>query len=143
MMLKGLTIQELSLGQSASSTKTITDQDVRLFAQVTGDDNPVHLDEAYAQTTMFKGRIVHGALVSSLFSKILGTQLPGQGTIYLGQESRFMKPVRLNDTITATVTVIELIPEKNRLKLETIARNSDGDIVVTGLATVLAPKGEA
>lgn len=142
-MLKGLTIQDLQLGQSASFTKTITNKDVLLFAEISGDDNPVHVDEAYAQTTMFKGRIVHGALVSSLFSKILGTQLPGQGTIYLGQESRFMKPVRLNETITATVTVIEIIAEKNRVKLETVAKNALGEVVVTGFATVMAPKAEA
>lgn len=141
-MLKGQTIQDVQLGQSASYTKTITDNDVQLFAEVSGDDNPVHLDEAYAQTTMFKGRIVHGALVASLFSKILGTQLPGYGTIYLGQESRFMKPVKLNETITATVTIVEIITEKNRLRLETIARNSAGEVVVTGFATVLAPKAE-
>jgi 3-hydroxybutyryl-CoA dehydratase len=100
------------------------------------------VNEEYALTTMFKGRIVHGALVASLFSKVLGTDLPGNGTIYLGQESRFMKPVRLNETITATVTVVEIIVEKNRVKLETIARNSAGEIVVTGFATVLAPKAE-
>jgi 3-hydroxybutyryl-CoA dehydratase len=101
------------------------------------------MDEAFAQTTMFKGRIVHGALVASLFSKILGTQLPGMGTIYLGQESRFMKPVRIDETITATVTIIEIIAEKNRVILETIARNSAGEIVVSGKATVMAPKDEA
>ncbi len=141
-MLKGMTIQELQLGQSASYTKTITNKDVLLFAEVSGDDNPVHVNEEYALTTMFKGRIVHGALVASLFSKILGTDLPGNGTIYLGQESRFMKPVRLNDAITATVTVVEILLEKNRVKLETVARNSAGEVVVTGFATVLAPKAE-
>jgi len=141
-MFKGRSIQALEVGQSASFTKQITNKDVLLFAEVSGDDNPVHLNEAYAQTTMFKGRIVHGALVASLFSKILGTQLPGYGTIYLGQESRFMKPVRLDETITATVTIIEIIPEKNRVLLETIARNSAGEVVVTGKATVLAPKEE-
>lgn len=141
-MLKGMTIQELQLGQSASYTKTITNKDVLLFAEVSGDDNPVHVNEEYALTTMFKGRIVHGALVASLFSKVLGTDLPGNGTIYLGQESRFMKPVRLDETITATVTVVEILVEKNRVKLETIARNSAGEIVVTGFATVLAPKAE-
>jgi 3-hydroxybutyryl-CoA dehydratase len=141
-MQKGMTIQALQLGQSASYTKTITNKDVLLFAEVSGDDNPVHVNEEYASTTMFKGRIVHGALVASLFSKVLGTDLPGNGTIYLGQESRFMKPVRLNETITATVTVVEILVEKNRVKLETIARNSAGEIVVTGFATVLAPKAE-
>jgi len=142
MMLKGLTIQEVQLGQSASFTKTISNKDVLLFAEVSGDDNPVHVDEDYALTTMFKGRIVHGALVASLFSKILGTQLPGYGTIYLGQESRFMKPVRINETITATVTIIEIMAEKNRIRCETIARNSAGEVVVSGIATVLAPKAE-
>jgi len=141
-MQKGMTIQALQLGQSASYTKTITNKDVLLFAEVSGDDNPVHVNEEYALTTMFKGRIVHGALVASLFSKVLGTDLPGNGTIYLGQESRFMKPVRLNETITATVPVVEILVEKNRVKLETIARNSAGEIVVTGFATVLAPKAE-
>jgi 3-hydroxybutyryl-CoA dehydratase len=142
-MLKGISIQDLKLGQSSSFTKQITSKDVVLFAEVSGDDNPVHMDEAFAQTTMFKGRIVHGALVASLFSKILGTQLPGMGTIYLGQESRFMKPVRIDETITATVTIIEIIAEKNRVILETIARNSAGEIVVSGKATVMAPKDEA
>jgi 3-hydroxybutyryl-CoA dehydratase len=142
-MLKGISIQDLKLGQSSSFTKQITSKDVVLFAEVSGDDNPVHMDEAFAQTTMFKGRIVHGALVASLFSKILGTQLPGMGTIYLGQESRFMKPVRIDETITATVTIIEIIAEKNRVILETIARNSAGEIVVSGKATVIAPKDEA
>jgi len=141
-MFKGLSIQALEVGQSASFTKQITNKDVLLFAEVSGDDNPVHVNEEYAQTTMFKGRIVHGALVASLFSKILGTQLPGYGTIYLGQESRFMKPVRLDETITATVTIIEIIAEKNRVILETVARNSAGEVVVTGKATVLAPKEE-
>jgi 3-hydroxybutyryl-CoA dehydratase len=142
-MLKGISIQDLKLGQSSSFTKQITNKDVLLFAEVSGDDNPVHVNEAFAQTTMFKGRIVHGALVASLFSKVLGTQLPGMGTIYLGQESRFMKPVRIDETITATVTIIEIIAEKNRVILETIARNSAGEVVVTGKATVLAPKDEA
>ncbi|NTW96074.1 MAG: MaoC family dehydratase [Erysipelotrichaceae bacterium] len=142
-MLKGISIQDLKLGQSSSFTKQITNKDVLLFAEVSGDDNPVHVNEEFAQTTMFKGRIVHGALVASLFSKVLGTQLPGMGTIYLGQESRFMKPVRIDETITATVTIIEIIAEKNRVILETIARNSAGEIVVSGKATVLAPKEEA
>jgi len=142
-MLKGISIKDLKLGQSSSFTKQITNKDVLLFAEVSGDDNPVHVNEEFAQTTMFKGRIVHGALVASLFSKVLGTQLPGMGTIYLGQESRFMKPVRIDETITATVTIIEIIAEKNRVILETIARNSAGEIVVSGKATVLAPKEEA
>ncbi len=139
-MNTGKTIQELRLGESASSTKTIIDADVIAFADVSDDHNPVHLDEAFAKTTMFKGRIVHGMLVGSLFSAILGTKLPGNGTIYLAQDLKFVKPVRLGDTITATVTVIEIIADRNRIKLETTARNQNDELVITGIATVMPPK---
>ena len=139
-MNKGKTIEVLRLGESASSTKTISDTDVLAFASVSGDHNPVHLDEAFAKTTMFGGRIVHGMLVGTLFSSILGTQLPGNGSIYLGQELKFVKPVRLGDTITATVTVIEIIKDRNRIKLETTARNQNDELVVTGVATIMPPK---
>lgn len=139
-MKTGKTIAELKLGESASLTKTITEADVLAFADVSDDHNPVHVDEAFAKTTMFKGRIVHGMLVGSLFSSILGTQLPGNGSIYLGQELKFIKPVRFNDTITAKVTVIEKLLDKNRIKLETTARNQDDELVVTGIATIMPPK---
>jgi len=139
-MNKGKTIGELRLGESASSTKTIIDADIVAFADVSEDHNPLHLDEAFAKTTMFGGRIVHGMLVGSLFSSILGTQLPGNGSIYLAQELKFVKPVHLNDTITATVTIIEIIPDRNRIKLETTARNQNDELVVTGIATIMPPK---
>lgn len=139
-MNKGKTLQELKLGDSASITRTFTEADVASFAEVSGDKNPIHLDEAYAQTTMFKTRIVHGMFVSSLFSAILANQLPGNGTIYLGQDLKFLKPVYFNDTVTATVTVAELIAEKNRAILETVATNQNGDVVIKGNATVMLPK---
>ncbi len=139
-MTRGKTIEELKLGESASVTKTITEADVFAFADITGDHNPVHVDEEFAKTTPFQTRIAHGMFVGSLFSTILGTTLPGNGSIYLGQELKFVHPVRLNDTITATVTVIEKIMEKNRVKLETNAYNQEGRLVITGIATIMPTK---
>ena len=139
-MQKGKTINELKLGDTASFTKIITEEDVNLFAKISGDHNPVHLDEAYASTTLFQTRIAHGMLVASLFSTVLGTELPGPGSIYLGQDAKFVKPVKLNDTITATVSVSEIMLEKNRILLETIAYNQLGEIVVKGVATIMPPK---
>ena len=136
----GITIGDLKLGDSAFFQKTITDADVLLFAGVTGDMNPVHINDVYAQTSMFKKRIVHGGLVSSLFSTVLGTQLPGMGTIYLEQNSRFTKPVYLQDTIKAVVEVEEINLEKNKVKLKTTAYNQNGEAVVIGYATVMPPK---
>jgi 3-hydroxybutyryl-CoA dehydratase len=136
----GITIGDLKLGDSAFFQKTITDADVLLFAGVTGDMNPVHINDVYAQTSMFKKRIVHGGLVSSLFSTVLGTQLPGMGTIYLEQNSRFTKPVYLQDTIKAVVEVEEINLEKNRVKLKTTAYNQNGEAVVIGYATVMPPR---
>jgi 3-hydroxybutyryl-CoA dehydratase len=136
----GKTAHELFLGQSASFTKTMTEADAILFSGISGDLNPVHINQSYAEQSMFKNRIVHGALISSLFSTVLGMYLPGNGTIYLEQDSRFTKPVYLNDTITATVTVEEIILEKNRVKLTTEATNQKGETVVKGYAIVLAPR---
>ncbi|HBT19175.1 MAG TPA: enoyl-CoA hydratase [Clostridiaceae bacterium] len=138
--MKGKTIVHLEVGQSASYERTVTETDVVLFGGISGDLNPAHFNETYAKDTMFKGRIVHGMLTASYFSTVLGTQLPGPGTIYLGQELKFTKPVRFQDTIKAVVTVTEVLLEKNMVKLETIAYNQHGDIVVKGLATVMPPK---
>ena len=138
--MKGRNITQLNVGDRAEFTKTVTAHDVVLFAGVSGDHNPVHLDETYAQNTMFKTRIAHGMLVGSLFSTVLGTELPGEGTIYLGQDLKFLRPVFLDDVITATVTVSELVTEKNRVRLETVATNQRGEVVVTGSALVMPPK---
>ncbi|MBU1094081.1 MAG: MaoC family dehydratase [Firmicutes bacterium] len=138
--MKGKTIGELTLGDSAYFEKTITDADVLLFAGVSGDMNPVHINDVYAAQSIFKKRIVHGGLVSSLFSTVLGTQLPGMGTIYLQQDSKFIKPVYIQDTVKAVVEVEEINLEKNRVKFKTTAYNQNGEAVVVGYATVMPPK---
>lgn len=139
-MLKKYTINDLFIGQSSSVTKSFTEDDVLAFAKVSGDFNPAHIDENYARETIFKERIVHGLLVGSLFSSILGTQLPGLGSIYTFQSLRFTKPVYFNEEITATVTVKEVIIEKNRVIFECIAKNKNDEVVIVGEATIMPPK---
>jgi len=141
-MTRGKSIDELRVGDSAQISKTITESDIELFARVTGDFNPVHLDQGYAEKTMFKGRIAHGLLSLGLLSSIPGNILPGYGTIYLSQEVKFLAPVRIGDTITARLEVIELIPEKNRAKFRTTCINQDGKEVVEGIAWGMPPKKE-
>ena len=138
-MPEGKSIHELKIGDSAQISKTITEADIELFAKATGDFNPVHLDQAYAEKTMFKGRIAHGLLSVGLLSTVLGNILPGHGTIYLSQEVKFLAPVRIGDTITARVEVIELIPEKNRVEFRTTCMNQDGKMVVDGVAWAMPP----
>ena len=130
----------LKIGDTASLTKTFTDEDVRAFAAISGDKNPVHLDEDYAAQTQFKKRIVHGMLTAGLISAILGTKLPGEGSIYLGQTINFRAPVFLDDTITATVTIIKLHERKPIVTLETVCRNQDDVVVLDGEAVLLAPQ---
>ena len=142
MAAVGKSIDELRIGDSAQISKTITESDIELFAKATGDFNPVHLDQAYAEKTMFKGRIAHGLLSVGLLSAVLGTFLPGHGTIYLSQEIKFLAPVRIGDMITASVEVLELIPEKNRVKFRTSCTNQDGKLVADGIAWVMPPKKE-
>lgn len=136
------TIHQLNTGDSAFISRRFSEADVRAFAALTGDENPAHLDEAYASGTMFKTRIVHGMLVSSLFSALLGTRLPGLGTIYLGQTLQFRKPVHFDEPITATVTVRDIIADRNRVVLDCLAVNAKGETVITGEATVLPPQEE-
>jgi 3-hydroxybutyryl-CoA dehydratase len=138
----GKTIDEIKVGDSAQISKTITEGDIELFARVTGDFNPLHLDHAYAEKTMFKGRIAHGLLSVGLVSAVLGNILPGHGTIYLSQEVKFLALVRIGDTITARVEVIELIPEKNRAQFRTTCVNQEGKLVLDGLAWTMPPKKE-
>lgn len=131
-------IEDLSVGQSASYTKTVTEADIVKFAEVSGDNNPVHLDEAFAQTTMFKGRIAHGMLSAGFISTVIGTKLPGSGTIYMSQTLRFRAPVRIGDTVTATCTITEIIPEKRRAVLTTVCKVGD-TVVIEGEALVMVP----
>jgi len=133
------TISNLTLNQKASFTKTISESDVYLFAGITGDVNPAHINAIYAQNTRFKHRIVHGALLSGLISAVIGVHLPGSGTIYVAQNVKFLSPVYFGDTITATVEVIEIDKEKNRVKLKTTCENQDGLLVVNGEANVMPP----
>jgi 3-hydroxybutyryl-CoA dehydratase len=136
----GKTIFELSIGDKASFQKTISESDVYLFAGISGDNNPAHLNDVEASKTIFKERIAHGMLTASLISAVLGTQLPGPGTIYLGQDLRFLAPVKFGDTIKASVEVVEIIRNKNIVKLNTICINQLDNVVVEGMATVMPPK---
>ena len=127
---------QFKIGDKATTTKAFSAQDVEQFAELSGDKNPIHLDEAYSATTIFKHRIVHGSLVSSLISSVLGNQLPGPGSIYMGQTLSFKRPVYLNDAITCTVEIFEINPDKKVYKLNTICTNAKGDVVVEGVAVI-------
>jgi len=136
---QGKSIDELKVGDSATWSKTVTETEIELFAKATGDFNPVHLDQAYAEKTFFKGRIAHGLLSLGFISTVLGNILPGHGTIYLSQEVKFLAPVRIGDTITARVEVMEILAEKNRVKFKTTCINQEGKIVADGTAWTMPP----
>jgi 3-hydroxybutyryl-CoA dehydratase len=128
----------LEVGRTAEFTKTVTETDVVLFAGITGDLNPAHVDAVWAEASRFRGRIAHGMLTASFVSTVLATRLPGPGTIYLSQTLRFLAPVRIGDTVTARVEVLEL-QAKGRVRLATTVQRHDGERVVEGEALVLAP----
>ncbi len=134
------TYDEINIGDSASLTRTLTKKDIQLFAIVTGDMNPAHLDEAYAKTDIFQQIVGHGMWTGSMFSSLLGMQLPGLGTIYLSQTLKFLRPVRLGDTITASVRVTAKDDQKKHITLETLCANEAGEHVLEGIAIVLPPK---
>ncbi|MEM9098970.1 MAG: MaoC family dehydratase [Pseudomonadota bacterium] len=131
-------IEDLEIGMRRSVTKTITDTDIRMFADVSTDHNPVHLDEEYAQDTMFGGRIAHGMLTASLISAVIGEQLPGHGSIYLGQSLKFLAPVYPGNEVEAEVSVAEIDHAKRRVTLDCICRVGQKP-VLKGEALVLAP----
>ena len=130
----------LKVGDAAEVSKVITDEDVRAFAELTGDCNPVHLDEEYAAQTRFGRRIAHGMLGASLISAVLANELPGRGTVYLSQTLKFTAPVFLGDTVTARVSVKHVREDKPVVTLETVCTNQRGERVVEGEAVVLVPK---
>ena len=130
---------KFNAGDTAETTRTIEQADVDAFAEVTGDHNPVHVDEAFAQQTRFGRRIAHGMLTASLISSVLANKLPGAGSVYLGQTLQFVAPVFPGDTVTARVTVKEVREDKPIVKLETVCVNQRGDTVIRGEATVLVP----
>ena len=138
-LIENTTYDELSIGQSATLTRTLTLNDIRAFAAVSGDTNPAHLDPAYAEQTLFHGVIGHGMWGGSLISAVLGTQFPGPGTIYLHQDLDFTKPVRIGDTLQVTVTVSTKDDLKKRVELQCEVRNQHDEIVLRGMARVMAP----
>ena len=134
----GYFLEDLAVGMSASFSKTLTDADIVMFSGVSGDTNPVHLDEEYAKDTIFEGRISHGMLSAGFISAVLGTKLPGPGCIYISQDLKFKAPVRPGDTVTARVTVLEIILEKRRVVMQTQCTVGD-TMVIDGQATVMVP----
>jgi 3-hydroxybutyryl-CoA dehydratase len=136
---QGLYFDELSVGQRAEITRVVGAADIEAFADVSGDTNPVHLDEAYARTTTFGGRIAHGMLAAAFISAVLGTRLPGPGAIYLSQSLRFRRPVKIGDPVTAIVTVKALDAAKGHATLETICQ-VNGKTVVDGEALIMVPR---
>ena len=140
--MNGLRLEDLSLGQSAEISHVVTDADIRAFAAVSGDNNPVHLDEAYAAATPFKTRIAHGMLSAGYISAVLGTRLPGPGAIYISQTMNFKRPVRIGDEVITRATVSAIDSEKARVTLATVCEVA-GKAVVEGEAVVMVPRRES
>lgn len=136
--LHGYYFEDLEVGMSEVFAKTVTETDIVMFAGISGDTNPVHINEEFASATMFKGRIAHGILGASFISTVIGTKLPGPGCIYVSQALRFKAPVRAGDTVSATCTITNLIPEKKFIELKTqcLVR---GKVVIDGEATIMVP----
>lgn len=137
--MQGKKISEISVGDTAEFSKTISEADIYMFAGVTGDLNPFHINEEYAKQTFFKGRIAHGMLLAGFISTVVGCYLPGPGAIYVKQELKFLAPARIGDTITAKVVVTEVMEEENRIILDTFCLNQDGEKVLDGQA-LLSPR---
>ncbi len=135
---RGLFLDEISVGQKAEFSKTVTEADISGYAGISGDTNPVHLDEEFAKTTIFKTRIAHGMLSAGFISAILGTKLPGPGCIYLSQTLKFLAPVMIGDRVTARATVTNIVPEKKRVTLKTDCFIGDKQ-VIDGEAVVMVP----
>lgn len=140
--LHGYYLEDLEVGMEASYAKTITDADVILFAGISGDDNPVHINDEYAKTTVFKERIVHGMFSAALISAVLGTRLPGPGAIYIDQQISFKAPVHIGDTVVAKAKIIEINKERRRVKLETTCKVGD-TVVAEGVATNMVDRRPA
>lgn len=142
MNKKNAIITALKMGQKASQSRTVTEADITLFGAVSGDFNPAHFNERYARGTRFGGRIAQGLVALSHVSAVLAMQLPGPGSIYLSQEVKFLLPVRIGDTITAMVEIIEIVPVKNRVILRTTCKNQDDALVLDGCAVIMLPVAE-
>ena len=140
--MQGFYFDELTIGQSAEMSRVVGAADIEAFAEVSGDNNPVHLDDAYAKTTTFGERIAHGMLSGAYISAVLGMKLPGPGAIYLSQSLRFRRPVKIGDLVVTRATVTDLDAAKGRVTLETVCQ-VDGKTVVDGEAVVIAPRRAA
>lgn len=136
--MHGKYLEDLAVGMTAVYGKTVTDADIVLFAGVSGDVNPVHLNQEFASETMFEGRIAHGMLSASFISTVIGTKLPGPGAIYLAQNLKFKAPVRSGDTVQARVTITEIIADKRRIALKTVCSVGD-KVVIDGDALIMVP----
>ena len=134
-------LAEFNVGQTEHFERTVTETDIERFGEVSGDDNPIHFDEDWAKATRFKGRIAHGMLSASYISNVIGTRLPGPGAIYMGQTLRFRSPVRIGDTVRATVTVRAIDEERRRLTLDTLCTVGE-TTVIEGEALVMVPTRE-
>lgn len=134
-------IEDIEMGMTRYVQKVVTDRDIEMFAEISTDHNPVHLDDEYAQDTIFEGRIAHGMLTAGLISAVIGEQLPGHGTIYMGQNLKFLAPVRPGDTVRAEVEVIDIEYAKRRVKLDCRCLVGNRKVLV-GEATVLAPSAK-
>ncbi|MGZ5918503.1 MAG: MaoC family dehydratase [Hyphomicrobium sp.] len=134
----GVFFEDLSVGQEASLSTTVSEADIVAFAEISGDKNPVHIDAQYAAGTMFKERIAHGMLSAAYISAVFGMKLPGPGAIYISQTLNFKAPVKIGDTVVTTVKVIELVPEKKRARFETVC-SVNGKAVVQGEAVLMVP----
>jgi len=139
--MKNILSKSILIGSTTSITKIVKQVDVEMFAQITGDKNPIHMDDEYAKNSQFGRRIAHGLLVSGYISAVLGTILPGPGSIYLSQTISFKSPVYIGDEITATVTVIDIREDKPIVTLKTFCKNQENNIVVDGEAKLLCPPG--
>lgn len=128
--------KDIKIGDTAKVIHTITENDIQSFGALSGDYNPVHFNEEWAKTTLFKGRIAHGLLTAASISTAIGMYLPGAGTIYLGQAMRFLRPVRIGDTITTLVEVVEKLDEKKHIRLKTTCMNQEEKVVLDGEALV-------
>lgn len=138
--MTGRVIQQLSLGEAAELSRDVKSEDITVFVHLVGDRNPVHSDAAFMGLTRFGEPIVPGMWTAAQVSAVIGTRLPGPGSIYASQDLRFLKPVKVGDTITARVEVIELVPQRNRVRLKTTCTNQRGEQVLSGEAWVLPPR---
>ncbi len=138
-MNKGKTLKDIAVGEAFEHAFDVTEAMIVKFAEATGDNNPVHLDEEYAKSSIFKTRVAHGMLSAGFISAVLGTMFPGPGTIYLSQTLQFRRPVFIGDRITVRLTVLEKMEEKKRMRVETVCTNQKGDQVLTGEAVAMPP----